>query len=362
MHSFNLTRWVFIILFLFGLISGLHFTREFLIPVAFATVLAMLLLPLSRWFEKKGLGRGMAALISILLILFLLTGIIWLLSWQISTFSEDFGNIKQKISGFAIQAREYVSNTLGISQDQQKKIMKQQQSGGGGAGKMVTSILSAVMGILVDFILILVYIFLLLFFRSHLKKFVMMQMKGDEKPEARIMIEGSSKVVQQYLSGLGLMIVCLWIMYGIGFSIVGVKHAIFFAILCGLLEIIPFVGNLTGTSLTILMAASQGGSSGMIIGIIITYLVVQFLQTYILEPLVVGAEVNINPLFTILVLVAGELVWGIAGLVLAIPLLGMVKIICDHVDPLKPYGFLIGGEKKAKSKSGIIEKIKGKFK
>jgi predicted PurR-regulated permease PerM len=119
---------------------------------------------------------------------------------------------------------------------------------------------------------------------------------------------------------------------------------------------VPFVGNLTGNLLAVLMVVVQGGGTGMIFGVLITYATVQFFQTYILEPLVVGAEVNINPLFTIIVLVAGELVWGIPGMVLAIPLLGIVKIICDHIEPLKPYGFLIGQEKK--KKQGLIGKMK----
>jgi predicted PurR-regulated permease PerM len=99
----------------------------------------------------------------------------------------------------------------------------------------------------------------------------------------------------------------------------------------------------------------------MLIGILITYAIVQFFQSYILEPLVVGAEVNINPLFTIIIIVVGEMVWGVGGMVLAIPMLGIVKIICDHIEPLKPYGFLIGEEKKKKN-SGIVDKIKGMFK
>ena len=88
-------------------------------------------------------------------------------------------------------------------------------------------------------------------------------------------------------------------MYSIGFSIVGVKYAVLFAVLCGLLEIVPFVGNLTGNIITILAVLVQGGSGGMIIGVLITYASVQFIQTYLLEPLVVGSGVNINPLFTI---------------------------------------------------------------
>ena len=142
------------------------------------------------------------------------------------------------------------------------------------------------------------------------------------------------------------MIVILWIMYGIGFSVAGVKNALFFAILCGLLEIVPFVGNITGTALTIIASMATGGSLNVIIGILIVYGLVQFIQTYILEPLVVGEEISINPLFTIIGLVVGELVWGIPGMVVALPVLGMLKVIFDNIDPLKPYGFLIGSQKK----------------
>ena len=101
------------------------------------------------------------------------------------------------------------------------------------------------------------------------------------------------------------------------------------------------------------MVVIQGGGSGMVLGVVITYFIVQFLQSYFLEPLVVGAEVNINPFFTIIILVLGEIVWGIPGMVLAIPLLGIVKIICDHVPSLKPYGYLIGSDQKKKK---ILEK------
>ena len=100
----------------------------------------------------------------------------------------------------------------------------------------------------------------------------------------------------------------------------------------------------------------------MIIGILVTYFVVQFIQSYILEPLVVGAEVNINPLFTILGIIAGELIWGIPGMVLAIPLLGILKIVCDHIPALRAYGFLIGEEKKRDKKSGLFAQIKKRFK
>jgi len=140
---------------------------------------------------------------------------------------------------------------------------------------------------------------------------------------------------------------------------------VFFAILCGLLEIVPFVGNLIGNIITVIMTLVQGGSTNTVIGIVVTYGVVQFIQSYLLEPLVLGREVNINPLVTIVGLIAGEMIWGIGGMVISIPLMGIIKIICDHVDSLQPLGEFMGQDNKEdaswkKQLSKLKEKITGK--
>jgi len=297
------------------------------------------------------------------LILVLITATVAIfLTLQVSDLAEDTSKMKDSVNTMVNKVREYISHSMGIPKEKQTEIMEQQKSSGAGnAGTLVSSILGSLMSIMVNAILVLVYMFLFMFFRNHLKKFILMLVAEKDKPKTESIIHDSSKVAQQYLAGLGLMIVCLWIMYGIGFSVAGVKSAIFFAILCGLLEIIPFVGNIAGTSLTILMVLTQGGSGNTIWGVIITYMVVQFIQTYILEPMVVGSRVNINPLFTILAIVAGEMIWGIPGMILAIPLLGILKIVFDHIEPLKPYGFLIGEEKKPEKESGFGKKVKSWF-
>ena len=184
-----------------------------------------------------------------------------------------------------------------------------------------------------------------------------MRVPSGRETKAREIMQTSRKVAQKYLTGLAMMIAGLWIMYGIGFSIAGVKNSLFFAVLCGLLEIVPFVGNLAGVLITLLMTVAQGGDSTVLVGIVITYGIVQFVQTYFMEPLVVGSKVNLHPLFTILGLVAGEFIWGIPGMILAIPLMGMAKIIFDRIDSLKSFGYLIGEEKKSKD-DGIVNKIK----
>jgi predicted PurR-regulated permease PerM len=348
---------VYVLLFLFLAVAGLHFAKPFLVPLCFGGLLSMLFLPVSLWLQKKGFGKGLSIVTCIVLFVAVICALVWLITWQITDLTSDLSNIEQKITKMIENFTQSINKKFGITPKQQQELLNNSKGSAGGAGSILSNIGSGIMGFLVDFVLVLVYIFLLMYFRGHIKKFILQLVPTKEKGNAEEIISGIKKVSQQYLTGLGLMIVGLWIMYGIGFSIIGVQYAIFFAILCGLLEIIPFVGNLVGNLLAVSMVIVQGGSTGMVIGVLVTYLTVQFLQTYILEPLVVGAEVNINPLFTIIILVAGELVWGIPGMVLAIPLLGIVKIICDHITVLKPYGFLIGQEKKEK-KGGLLKRIK----
>lgn len=348
----SLSKSISILFFTFLVIFGLYFAREFLIPLAISALLAMLFVPVSKWFENRGMNRIIAGLLCILILFIGITGITALLSWQASGITDNLTQIVERISKIAVEIRKFIAENLGISNDVQQEWLKGKSSAG-----LAGTALGSLMGILVDSILVIVYLFLFLSSRSHLKKFILMLVPETETEETEKIIVDAGKVAQKYISGLSMMIMILWLMYGIGFSIVGVESALFFAVLCGLLEIVPFIGNLTGTTLTVLMVISQGGSNGMIIGILLTYMLVQFVQTYILEPLVVGSEVNINPLFTILVIVLMEIIWGVAGMVLAIPMLGIVKIICDHVKPLKPFGYLIGKEHNT-HENRLIAKIK----
>lgn len=363
MHTTLSLRRAVLVLFLFFLVfAALYFAKPFLIPLTFGVILSTLFYPFCRWMENKGVSRGFASFICVLTFVSLIGLIILLLVWQLSGMASEMTGIEEKLTKLAEKIQTYFEHLFGVTKEkQQQLIQKQQQSGSGKAGAVIAAIMKSLGSFLVDTILTLVYIFLLLFFRTHLRKAILKLVPVTEHETANAIIFKSSKVSQKYLAGLGMMIALLWVMYGIGFSIVGVKNAIFFAILCGLLEIVPFVGNLTGTALTILGSASQTGGGNLIIGILITYAIVQFIQTYLLEPLVVGSEQNINPLFTIIILVVGELVWGIPGMVLALPLLGIVKVICDHIPALQPYGFLIGKEKEEKGES-IGAKIKKIFK
>lgn len=348
----DLQRSVYLLLFFFLAFGGLYFARGFLIPITLAAVLAMLFMGISNYLERKNINRALSSLLSVLLFIIIVAIIFLGLSLQLNNFMENMDQMKERVMDMANAVMQWINEKLGLSYNEQKEMIKEQSKGSSLPGTLMT--------VGINTILVLVYMFLLLYYRSHIKKFILKLVPKKDKTDTVHVVHQSAQVIQKYLGGLGAMIAMLWVMYSIGFSIVGVENAIFFAILCGTLEIIPFVGNITGTSVTVLAVLVQGGDSSTVLGVVITYFFIQFIQTYILEPLVVGEQVSINPLFTILVIVLGQMLWGAAGMFLAIPLLGIAKIICDHVPELQPYGFLIGSEKKRKGQN-ITDKLKKWF-
>lgn len=355
MQKSVLERLVLILALLVLSSTILYFARPLLVPVAIGALLTMLFVPVSSWLEKKGVNRGVAAFLCLLCFLLVVGGVAGLLGWQVSNIAEDITDLKKSISGLVNKLQDYVSDKTGISQEKQDEIVDgKTHASGGGMGSIVTSVVGSVFVFAGNAVLTLVYMLLMLYFRTHFRNFILKLIPADQQAKTKKIIAQSSHIVQQYLSGLAIMIVMLWVMYGIGFSIVGVKSALFFAILCGVLEIIPYVGNITGCSLAALMALSQGGGMGMVAGVLVTYGIVQFIQSNIVAPLILGSEVNINPLFIIIVLIVGELVWGLPGMIIAIPLLAIVKIVFDNVPTLQPYGFLIGNEKKRKENFAVV--------
>ena len=323
----------------FLVIFGLYIAKDFLIPLSIGGILATLFLPFCNWMENKKISKSIAVQICFITFLLLLITLISILGWKISGLLNDLVLIKQKAINTGNNLQQYIFNNLNISVKEQFLILKKEQPSYSNIFKIV---FGSIASVLASFILVLIYFVFLLYYRNHIKVFLLKLVISSKKEEMKQIIFNATRVSQQYLLGLFKMIVLLWIMYGIGFSVIGVKNAFFFAILCGLLEIVPYVGNITGTILTVTIAAIHGANPTLLGGILVTYGIVQFIQGWVLEPLILGPQVKINPLFTIIALIVGQLLWGIPGIILAIPLTAILKIICDYSETLKPYGFLIG--------------------
>jgi predicted PurR-regulated permease PerM len=352
-----LLKGVLILFVLWLLFAGIYYGRPFLVPLAFAGILAMLLWPITRKLESWKVNPKLAALISVLLLVGVVTGVFYLLGKQIQSFSEDLPQIQQQFEEKLTAAQEYLEEEFGVSEQKQEEVVEQSKQG---AGNMGQAFAASFVNLLVKTLLMLVYIFLFLLYRHKFKNFIIQYTPEQNREKARNVINNSAHVAKSYLSGRLLLMLILAVAYCTGLSVIGIQQPIFFGVLAAILGIVPFVGNILGAFFPLAMALLNEGTT-VAIWVVVLFTIVQLIENYLLEPLVVGKKVDLNGFFAIAVVVLGEILWGLSGAILAMPLLGIAKIIFDNIKQLRPLGYLMG-EDNNESDSDVSEKLIGKVK
>jgi predicted PurR-regulated permease PerM len=383
--------------FFLGLVRG----KSFLAPIAVAAILAMVILPVANWFEHKGMKRVWAALCADLLILFFFAVLTGILAFQVKRFSKEWPSMQQKLEPKINQLQQYISEKTGLTIEEQKQKIQetvqgaassggsgqsagagkseqqagqdqpQQQASGqtqgpdGGLMANAGSFIMKFIGFIGTCMLVLVYILFFLLYRKKFKDSLIRMAPADQKAKTGTLIANAAEVSQNYLFGRLIEIVFVAIVYSIGLLLSGVQNAILISILGAVLILIPYLGNVIAYVLALGFALFSGGDMGQVIGVTITFGLTQFIETYTLEPYLVGGKVNLNPVATILVVVLGNALWGVVGMLVAIPALGIAKVIFDNVPVLNPLGYLLGEEDTDGESGGMFDKamdwVKDKF-
>lgn len=361
MLRFTLIITGFYFLFL-GIIEG----KAFLAPLAIAATVAILVYPMAKWFEKKGFSKGLATT-TCLIILLIGTSLLGLvLSVQTKNIMDDWDEIQEELipkieqlESFVLEYTpmeqgdmdEYKSNigmeSEGEEGQQAKEEKEAKDEDDSNEGEQAISVLGSVFGFATDFLLTFVYIFLFLHFRRKFKIFILKLFKAERRKQVKDIVEKSAVVVQAYLAGRLFLMVILAVLYAIGLAISGVENFIVVSIIAALLSIIPFIGNMMGYVLALAMALFSGGDIGMIVGVTVTFGLVQFLDSYILQPIVLGGKLNVHPVFIILSVLLGNAIWGISGMILAIPFFAILTVVARNVPRFEPFGFLFSNDPEA---------------
>jgi len=396
---------------------AIYHASAFLIPLSFAAILAMMLVPISRKLENWGWNRLWSSFTSVLLLIIVISGLVFLLSTRASDFASQFSTIRQQVMEKYQAMRQTVQEQWNISLPTPGEFLSDESpssQGASGANQEQTSVtterdseaaasnrptdtrkpspvipsqintanadesdisaswlssiaspvaqwLSSLMSTFGDIILALVYTFTLLYYRNKFRQFLLRVTPAEEHVTVARMINDTSGVARKYLWGRFILILVLAVLYGVGFMVIGLQHAIFLALTASLFTFLPYIGPFIGIAFPVLVAIASPNPLTPLLGVLVIYVVAQFVESYILEPVIVGAEVDINPFFTIVAVVAGGLMWGVSGMILGIPILGIVRIVLDNSEPLRPYAFLLGEEKKERKSSILTQKLKGIF-
>lgn len=339
-----LTQATFVLLFTIICAILLIEAKDVFIPLTFSLIFAFIVLPLSNFMEKKKFPRWLSTTISVIFLAVVLSSIILILSYQITRFADDMPMLKGKLNEKSLEFQQYIKKQWGYSVKEQNKWIDQQKDASkDNAGNYLMDFFSATTGFIANMTLIPIMVFFLLLYRKRFKIFLNLI---DEQYDFHTfkMVKKIGIISQLYLKGLFFDVSILAVLNTIGFLILGVDHAILFGLIAAILNIIPYIGVIIGGLFPMIMVFVTQDSIWAVLGVLGVVTVVQFLDNNIIYPKVVGSSVSINPLMSIISLIIGNLIWGTTGMILALPLMGMLKVVMDHIDHLRPYGYLMGEE------------------
>jgi predicted PurR-regulated permease PerM len=341
-------------LLLFIILSSiiLFYGRHFFILLTFSGFLAMLMTPLSNRLELR-VSRLLSSLVSVMIILVVSSAIVFVLSAQVASISKDLPQIISGLEEIIYPVKMWINDTLGVSSEK----LKDHASGAmNGAGSILTGFVKDFFTFIARFLIILVFTFLMLLNRDKYENFVVMLYREERRAEAEDMINKISRIGQQYLAGRLVAVLIMGVLYIIGFSIIGLKDAILLSAMAALITIIPYIGTLLGGLIPLLMAVISG-TFNQSVWVVIIILVVNAIDHYYIEPYIVGSSVSISPFFAIVAIILGGAVWGLAGIILFLPLIGILKIIFENFESMHPYAYLIGDQRESSAHEEIFSKI-----
>jgi predicted PurR-regulated permease PerM len=321
-------------------VYALSTLREILVPLAFSLLLAILLNPLDGRFRKWGIPRVWSISLSVILGIVVVGGIIFFLVTQMRVFSKDLPKLEKRFTEISQQLQQTVDQKLGFEKESQDKFLKETQEK---LKPMIGKTLGTVAGALGVALLIPVYVFLILFYKTLLLDFLHDLLRKNSMDVSEVLHE-TKGAVQSYMIGLMMEAAIIATLNSVALLIIGVKYAILLGVIGALLNVLPYIGGIVSTILPMGMAMmTQEGVAPPLL-VLGAYLVIQFADNHFIMPYVVSSKVNLNALISIVIVLMGGALWGVPGMFLSIPFTGVLKIIFDRVPDLQPWGKLLGDQ------------------
>ncbi len=329
---------------LLAIIGMLYLLRTVIVPLLFSLLLSISLFPVASRLEKWKLGKGISSAIAVILGSLIAGLIIWLFFRQVVSISAENGEAisHRVVEGFN-SIVQWISSQFGVGEGELvTRVRIEAGKLASGAAAFSAGMLGSLGGILANVVLIPIFIFFQLYYRDFFIEFFFKAFRHISHEKVHDTLQKIYRVVQDYLLGLVTVMGIVAVLNTIGLLVMGIEYAWFFGILASLLLLIPYIGIAIGSILPALFALATKDKAFYALGVIGWFQVVQFLEGNFITPYIVGGKVSVNPLVAIIALLLGGLLFGLAGLILAIPMIAIVKVILDAGEKTEPYGFLIG--------------------
>jgi AI-2 transport protein TqsA len=319
--------------------------KSLLVPLFFSFLVAILLHPLVKFFERHRFPRALASVVSILIFLILFGGLAYFFSHQMVRLSRDLPSVQEKISEKWENIQNWISERYHITNNQQKNYVN--KSATGILNTAVNSAATTFVGI-AETLVLTIFFFIFTFFilnnRKLLMRFVVELFDPSHNDKVQGIISRVRTLINSYVQGLLIEMVVVGVIIFICLKVIGVKYALLFSIMTAILNIIPYLGIYFCMAITMLVTATTG-TTGEVVAVGIVFLVTHFTDANLILPKVVGGKMKMNPFITILAVLIGRLIWGIPGMFLFIPLTAILRLISQEVPGMNPWATLISEQK-----------------
>lgn len=325
----------------------LYFARPVFVPLSFAILISFVLYPICRWLESKGVSRMGAIALALLLLLVLTSGLVVLLAGQVLAFVKEWPAIQVKFDQAVAEVSQTLVNVFGVSMERQRSLLADiSHQSATNLLKVIGDTLLMSASSLVLLILIPVYAVLILYYRNYWVKVLGRIFSGEKGDNLHQIITLSIDAYHRFIKGMFIVYLIVAALNSLGLVLLGIPHAILFGCIASILTIVPYVGIIAGSLLPIAMAWITYDSLWYPLGIVGIFTFVQYLEANVIFPFAVSSRLNVNTLVMLLVIFAGGIVWGVAGMILFVPFVGIVKLVADHNPKWKTISMILGVERR----------------
>lgn len=338
----------------------LYIGQTIIVPIIFSFIIAILLNPIVSFLCKHNVNRFIAILVTILFAIICLTALIYFISSQIIMFGEMLPQLEEKIGTLISQSIQWASQIFDVSTENINAWIAQMKNEALTTGKsLIAPTILSTGSLIAVFFLLPIYIFLILWYKQLFLEFISKLFPAEKhKTVAEVLVE-SKLLIQNYLVGLLTETGIVAVLNTLGLIILGVEYAVLLGVIGALLNIIPYIGGIVAMALTIIIVLATK-SPIYALWVLVLFSVVQFIDNNIIVPKIVASKIKINEFISIIAVLVGGALWGVSGMFLSLPLIAIFKVIFDRIEPLKPFGFLIGNTMSSKGK-GLLKFSKKKI-
>lgn len=340
------------------IVAFMYVTQGVLVPLLFSILISISLFPLAKLLERLRLGKAFAAILAVMVAIAVISGIGWFIVHQSIVISKDASAITEKVLSVVERAQLWLEDSFGIQRTAVSEHLREQgNSLLANMGSMASATFGSIGSMLAAAILVPLFSFFLLYYRDFFRVFFFKAFKSVAHHKVDKTLNKIYEVVQSYLLGLVTVMGIVAVLNTIGLIALGIDYAWFFGSLASLLMLLPYIGIAIGSILPALFALAVKDNAWYAIGVIAWFQVVQFLEGNIITPNIVGGKVSINPLMALIAMLLGGMLFGVAGLVIALPLTATIKVIFDAIPSMEAFGFLIGEPEKEHLKRNSTQEL-----